>query len=738
METTCFCSKDENLFTADDNIISDDPYVALEFAKSISKTEAEEQETARLVHETHERIVTTKSTGTRKQTRDTLAVSNKKTSVQAQKNKGGSSEGSGSKLQVPNEPKGKSRDTSVGVGLKPEDTNDEEEDEFVHTPDDYVPTDDITQDADDEVYDHINEEMYDDVNVELKDSKLADERNGDEETTNTEKVDAEHEEANQEVTNAQVQDEARVTTTAALDTQKDKIDVPPSSSSRSVSFNYVILKPIVIKPPEIVTTAPATTIPPLIPPFIPYSQQSIPILTPTTTEATTSTLEVLESETLSAIHFRVLNLEKEVKEIKNVDHSTTLLKTIKSEVLTTPADDDRDEDPLVGSDQGLKKRKTSKDVESSKGNDMGTTDEQLNVEAAPKKDWFKKPKRPPTLDPEWNVGKLVDNEPTQKWLSDVAKAGKPPTNFNKLMSTPIEFSAFVMNRLQITNLTKADLVGPVYNLLKGTCKSCVELENNMKEYYFFNNDQKYLRGGNTGRKYTTSITKTKAAKYDLRGIEDMVPTLWSPIKVAFDKHVALVNKWYGYGHLEEIEVRRADQKLYKFMEGDFPRLHLNDIEDMLLLIAQNKLFNLKESYQKKLNISKPRTRDEDLSRRAPYTTLSDPQGIIYEDKLNKKRLMRSEELYKFSNDKLQSVQDTLHDMENNLRMSDEVLKLKKFKKDDYISFQDQEKYEHVGPKVTSSQEGKRSQDDDKRLDLADDLIEAQVYIQVKLKEQAQA
>ncbi|GKF00588.1 hypothetical protein Tco_0027511 [Tanacetum coccineum] len=28
------------------------------------------------------------------------------------------------------------------------------------------------------------------------------------------------------------------------------------------------------------------------------------------------------------------------------------------------------------------------------------------------------------------------------------------------------------------------------------------------------------------------------------------------------------------------------------VEGDFSRLHLNDIKDMLLLVAQNKLFNL--------------------------------------------------------------------------------------------------------------------------------------------------
>nr|GEX72857.1 hypothetical protein [Tanacetum cinerariifolium] len=45
-----------------------DPNAALGLAKSISRTEAEEIEAARLVHETHERIVTEKSTGTRKQT----------------------------------------------------------------------------------------------------------------------------------------------------------------------------------------------------------------------------------------------------------------------------------------------------------------------------------------------------------------------------------------------------------------------------------------------------------------------------------------------------------------------------------------------------------------------------------------------------------------------------------------------------------------------------------------------
>ncbi|GJS40376.1 hypothetical protein Tco_0565419 [Tanacetum coccineum] len=50
----------------------------------------------------------------------------------------------------------------------------------------------------------------------------------------------------------------------------------------------------------------------------------------------------------------------------------------------------------------------------------------------------------------------------------------------------------------------------------------------------------------------------------------------------------------------------------------------------------------------------------------------------------------------------------------------------------------QQTYEHVGPKVTSTQGGKRSQGDDKRLYSADDLKMTQDHKQVKAKEQAPA
>nr|GFB05240.1 hypothetical protein [Tanacetum cinerariifolium] len=46
--------------------------------------------------------------------------------------------------------------------------------------------------------------------------------------------------------------------------------------------------------------------------------------------------------------------------------------------------------------------------------------------------------------------------------------------------------------------------------------------------HFFNNDLEYLCGGASSRKYTTSVTKTKAADYGhIKWIEDLVPrTMW--------------------------------------------------------------------------------------------------------------------------------------------------------------------------------------------------------------------
>ncbi|GJV12618.1 hypothetical protein Tco_1354159 [Tanacetum coccineum] len=172
-----------------------------------------------------------------------------------------------------------------------------------------------------------------------------------------------------------------------------------------------------------------------------------------------------------------------------------------------------------------------------------------------------------------------------------------------------------------------------------------------------------------------------------------------------------IMEFFGYKHLEEITVRRQDDKLYKFREGDFKRLRREDIKDMLLLLVQGKLTNLNvderfalnvalrmytrriviqervedlqlavESYQKKINLTKPDTYRSDISKKTPYTAYRDIQGIIYEDDMIRNRLMRTDKLHKFSDGTLNHVHTSLNDISTGIQM--EYLPKRKWSKQD--------------------------------------------------------
>ncbi|GJZ66611.1 hypothetical protein Tco_0623307 [Tanacetum coccineum] len=75
-----------------------------------------------------------------------------------------------------------------------------------------------------------------------------------------------------------------------------------------------------------------------------------------------------------------------------------------------------------------------------------------------------------------------------------------------------------------------------------------------------------------------------------------------------------------------------------------------------------------ESYQKKLNITKPDTYISDLRRREQYTAYSSPKGFIYQNKDKKNILMRLDELHKFSDGTLDDVRTALDDRLKGIRM----------------------------------------------------------------------
>nr|GEW07675.1 hypothetical protein [Tanacetum cinerariifolium] len=158
-------------------------------------------------------------------------------------------------------------------------------------------------------------------------------------------------------------------------------------------------------------------------------------------------------------------------------------------------------------------------------------------------------------------------------------------------------------------------------------------------------------------------------------------------------------EWHNYKHLDWITMRKDDEKLYKFEEGDFKRFRIQDIEDLLLLLVQGKLTNLTvkerfafnvalrmftrsiviqrrmedlqldvESYQKKLNLTRPDTYRSDLKRKEAYTAYSNPRGFIYQNKDKQNRLMRINELHKLSDGMLNDVRTALDDRIKGIRM----------------------------------------------------------------------
>nr|GEV61112.1 hypothetical protein [Tanacetum cinerariifolium] len=253
---------------------------------------------------------------------------------------GGSGDETSSKPGVPVEPKGKSIVTNEGTGLKlgvpdvskanssksetdskNQEINDdkkESDNEFVHNPKDYVPTDDEmndeTKDVDEEEYDRIAKELYGDVNV----PPLSSSHSISFTYTNA-------------FPNLENLHSTKMKVVSMLDINVQH-EVPRTSPLLTIPI-FVILEHTIFSPSETVTTALATTITSLLSSLFLSLQQSIPILTPTTTtKATTSTIVVPESETLSTIHQSITDLEKDVKELKIINTSTTVVLAIESKV----------------------------------------------------------------------------------------------------------------------------------------------------------------------------------------------------------------------------------------------------------------------------------------------------------------------------------------------------------------------------------------------------------------------
>nr|GEV26392.1 hypothetical protein [Tanacetum cinerariifolium] len=322
-------------------------------------------------------------------------------------------------------------------------------------------------------------------------------------------------------------------------------------------------------------------------------------------------------------------------------------------------DEDQEEGPSAGSDRGSKRRREGKEPESAsapletvnRSAGRSTTGSKSQQVSASESAFAEEPIQTTSQmdEPSYLVFETAVQGSTQTWISELAKQVDSRPSLNELLDTPLDFSNFIMNRLKVNTLTPELLAGPTFKLMKGSCTSLIELEYHLEEVYeattdqldsvnpegqqyphnllqplplipdnrdrrvilfahFINNDLEYLQGGASSRKYTTSVTKTNVAEYGM-----------------FKRSIVIQRR----------------------------------IEDLQLGV---------ERYQKRLNLTKLDTYRSDLKRREAYTAYSNPRGFIYQNKDKKNRLMRIDELYKFSDETLNDVRNALDDRLKGIRM----------------------------------------------------------------------
>nr|GEU38180.1 hypothetical protein [Tanacetum cinerariifolium] len=508
------------------------------------------------------------------------------------------------------------------------------------------------QDDDDEVKDDDEDDDNDDDKSQGDEDKGMDSDDVQDKKADVRMTDAQQEKENLEISQEKVIEDAHVKIT-----MKTKVPITSSSCSSDLASKFIIFQIFLLLMQKLSlhwmfmfimkyqeSTHPLsllyqswlslkhqlyTNIPQSSQTFTSPSLQSTPSPLPTT-ETTNIPPSILDFASVFRFNDRVIVLEKDVVELKNDplqtqvttlvdDHLDTRMGATREEfmnflsasLIDRITKQDKDEGPSAGSNRGLKKRMTSKDAE-------------------------------PTTSLKTKDSSSRSSKGTKSQLKSSGKS---------IHAEELEFEVGDTD----THQGQEGNQGPSFRLLKGTRSNYAELEYDFEECY-----------------------KAFSEKLDWENPEgdDYQFDLSKPLPLITRgncqiTHVSVMRK-HGYGYLEEIVVKRADNKLYKFKEGD-------DVADFAIslrmftrsLVIQKRVEDLQlgvESYQKQINVTKPDITRPDLRTRHSYTPYKNPQGFIYRGDYQRNRLMRSDEMYKFSDGTLTRLFSSLEDITKNIDM----------------------------------------------------------------------
>nr|GEW90009.1 hypothetical protein [Tanacetum cinerariifolium] len=238
-------------------------------------------------------------------------------------------------------------------------------------------------------------------------------------------------------------------------------------------------------------------------------------------------------------------------------------------------DANKDEEPSDGSDRGSKRRREGKEPESPSAPKEKASKTTGNSTERSKSHQQTASKSAPAEEPMQTTQYLEEPSHQEFETGDaddqpITEASYHPEWFHKQMKplTPDH------------TLTPTLLDGPTYELMKGSCKSLVELEFFFEEVYKATTNQ--LDWNNPeGQQYIHNLLKPIPLIPNSKG---SLLEIYSKRRIIAVIELQIV-KWQDYKHLDWITVHRDDDKLYKFKEDNFKRIRIQDIEDMLLLLG---------------------------------------------------------------------------------------------------------------------------------------------------------
>ncbi|GKD42397.1 hypothetical protein Tco_1267042 [Tanacetum coccineum] len=256
-------------------------------------------------------------------------------------------------------------------------------------------------------------------------------------------------------------------------------------------------------------------------------------------------------------------------------------------------------------------------------------------------DWLKpipEEEMPETPEPDWVIplNDLPEPDAITKSYQDLEE--------NKLLQKTRDMGSFIKwycKWIGKSKLTKADLEGPTFKLVRPFHKNNISLQFQMEECHLLLTDKNDLTnpegdrvvpdvrkplplGGPPDRRHALSISKLKVAYYQDFGLEELVPSLW-------------------------IESEREYNK----------SSHQKHVEDLQLGI---------ESYQTKLKLTQLNWDASDFLFKEDYTIIHNSRAIIYRDRNDQKKMMRENEVHKFSNGTLTRILEKLDHMVKDFRL----------------------------------------------------------------------